>query len=157
MIDSLKNYSLQCKDFFVKSVSPQLPSLSDIADKIVLVAMIALSAVLFYLHHNLFACGFVIGFIRSEDILELVRKVDGVFKFCASKSYITQGCIYFVSGFIALWAMPVSIVTATLYYSAQWGARLGMKGKEVNNTPSLPKVQNPQGLVQPKPVPVTGG
>lgn len=143
MIDSLRNYSLQAKDFFAKSVSPHLPSVSDIANKIATVAMIVLSAVLCFLHHNLFACGFVIGFIRSGDIQDLVNKVDGVFKYCSSKSYLAQGCIYFVTGFIALWALPVSIVTLTLYFSSQWGANLAMKGQ----TAPIP-TPKAQGLVQ---------
>lgn len=83
---------------------------------------ITISIPLFYLHHNLFALGFVIGFIFDKQIREIVNKVDIVYK--AHQTLLERVLFFGGGGFLAILSMPTSIVIATLYYSAQWGASL---------------------------------
>ncbi len=83
---------------------------------------IAISVPLFYLHHNLFALGFVIGFIFDKQISEIVEKVNIVYK--AHQTLLERVLFFGGGGFLAILTMPTSIVIATLYYSAQWGALL---------------------------------
>lgn len=86
------------------------------------IVQVAISVPLFYLHHNLFALGFVIGFILDKQIREIVDKVNIVYK--AHQNLLERVLFFGGGGFLAILSMPTSIVMATLYYSAQWGASL---------------------------------
>lgn len=143
MIDALRTFTRHSLlGIVTDGASSLVNGLSFLVNRIALGVLIALSAVLFYLHYNVFAVGFVIGFIWNPQIRELADKVDGLYQVCAQRNIFERGCIYFAVGLAALLTMPTSIVTATLYYSAQWGARLAFisqnhlaKEKAKNLTP----------------------
>lgn len=75
---------------------------------------------LFYLHPNLFTLGFVIGLIFDKKVLALVKKVNIIYD--SHKTFLEKTLFFGGGGFLALLTLPTSIVIATLYYSAHWGA-----------------------------------
>lgn len=85
-----------------------------------IISKVAISTPLLVLHHNLFAFGLAAGFVYSEKTLEIVNKVNTVFK--AQRTSFEQFSFYGLGGFLALLTMPTSMILATLYYSSQWGA-----------------------------------
>lgn len=88
----------------------------------VALSTIAISVPLFYLHNNLFAFGFAFGFVRDEQIQEIVEKVNIVFN--AHRTLLERSLLFGGGGLLAILTMPTSMIMATLYYSAQWGAVL---------------------------------
>ena len=87
-----------------------------------IIFQIAISASLFYLDHNLFALGFVVGFIFDKQVRTIVEKVTVVYN--AHRTLLERVLFFGGGGFLAILTMPTSMVAATLYYSSQWGALL---------------------------------
>lgn len=83
---------------------------------------LAISVPLFYLHHNFFALGFVVGFIFDQKVIEIVKKVEIVIN--AQQTFKERTLFYIGGGFLALLSMPTSLIIATLYYSSQCGSSL---------------------------------
>jgi hypothetical protein len=98
---------------------------------------------LFFLHHNLFAVGFAIGFICDKQVRELVEKVNAVYN--VQRSSLEKLAFYGAGGFIAVYTMPTSIVVATLYYSAQCGTWL----YQSSLARQMPLSHEPPNLVDP--------
>ena len=74
---------------------------------------------LFYLHHNLFALGFVIGFIFDKETSSIMEKVNIVYH--ARRNFLEQTLFFGGGGFLSILAMPTSMIILTLYNSAKWG------------------------------------
>jgi hypothetical protein len=149
MIEAIRSYSnhtFSNHTLFV-AIAEGVPALlSSIHARINYVALnvfiqVIISLPLLYLHHNLFALGFVIGFIfddqiqraisenekiravvNNEKIRTIVEKVNIVYK--AQNTFLRQFLVFGVGGLLALYTMQTSMPIATLYYSSQWGALL---------------------------------
>ncbi|WP_068468122.1 hypothetical protein [Candidatus Protochlamydia phocaeensis] len=108
----------------VDGVSTILDAINNAINRVALgiLLQVALTAPLFYLHHNLFALGFVIGFVFDRQVREVVEKVNVVYN--AHRSLLEKILFFGGGSLLAVLTMPTSIVIATLYYSAQWGALL---------------------------------
>ena len=89
---------------------------------ITVILQVLISIPLFYLHHNLFALGFVIGFVFDKQVREVVEKVNIVYG--AQRPLLERVVLFGAGSFLVVLTMPTSMVIATLYYSAQWGALL---------------------------------
>ncbi len=89
------------------------------------ILQVVISIPLFYLHHNLFALGFVVGFVFDKQVSEVVEKVNVVYN--AYRTWQERFLFIGGGGFLALLTMPTSMVIATSYYSAQWGASFYQK------------------------------
>lgn len=125
MIESLHLYSQHTLFGIVAEGIPAL--INNIASLVNQISMrvlieVAISAHLFYFHHNLFALGFVIGFVFDKQIREVVEKVDVVYH--AKRSLLENLLLFGGGGFLALLTMQTSLPIAALYYSAKWGALL---------------------------------
>ncbi len=131
MIEAIRYYgSHTIVDTVTEAVSAVVSTFLNAVDATInrVAVQIIITAPLFYLHHNLFSLGFVIGFIFDRQVREIVEKVNVVYN--AQRSFVEN--VLFVGGGIVLasFTMPTSIVIATLYYSAQWGALLYTSSRE---------------------------
>lgn len=99
-------------------------SIRDVVHEIAIpvIVQVAITIPLFYLHHNLFALGFIIGFVFDKEVKIVVEKVNIVYN--TQRSMLENALLFGGGGLIACLAMPTSMIIATLYYSAQWGALL---------------------------------
>lgn len=125
MVEALGSYSNHTLfGVIAEGVSGLLSSLNALVNRVALgiLIQIVISIPLFYLHHNLFALGFVIGFIFDRQVNTVVEKVDEVYS--AHRTLLEKSLFFGGGGFLAILTMPTSMVIATLYYSAQWGALL---------------------------------
>ena len=125
MIEAIRSYSNHSLFGIVAEGIPALLSalnvlVNHIAHTILI--QVAISFGLFYLHHNLFALGFVIGFIFEKQVREVVEKVNVVY--AAHRTLLERVLFFGGGGFLVILTMPTSMVIATLYYSSQWGALL---------------------------------
>lgn len=139
MIENIRLYS---QHTLIGIVVEGLPALVDSA-RAHKVAMLTfgITLALLYLHHNLFALGFVVGFVCDDKVKEVVDKVNAAYS--AKRSLLEQFVFFGGGSFLALYTMPTSLVIATLYYSAQWGASLCRYHKKANATP-VPHSNEPQ-------------
>lgn len=144
MIETLQLYS---QHTLIGTLSEGLPdlvyALIDLVHRIAMNIMIQvlISIPLFYLHHNLFALGFVVGFVFDEQVRVVVEKVNLVYS--AKRTRIEQFVFFGGGGFIAILTMPTSMIIATLYYSAQWGAYL-YQSNSANKQQVEPISDNPK-------------
>lgn len=125
MIAAIHSYSHHTLfGVFTEGFSALLNSINALVNRIALgvIGQIALSIPLLYLHHNLFALGFAIGFIRDKDVKDIIEKVNVVYS--TQRSTLERILLFGGGGLLALLTMPTSMIFATLYYSAQWGASL---------------------------------
>lgn len=108
----------------IRAIHGLLNSINFLVNRVALgvIAQIAISLSLFYLHHNLFALGFVVGFIFDKEVRAIVEKVNVVYN--TQRSLFEKTLLFGGGGFLAILTMPTSMIFATLYYSAQWGALL---------------------------------
>jgi len=83
---------------------------------------IAISIPCLIINTNLFVIGFVVGFIFDKQVSEVSEAVNQVFS--VQKSVLEKIGLYGVGTFIAILAMPTSLVVITLYQSCQLGAKL---------------------------------
>lgn len=90
-----------------------------------ILVQVMISIPLFYLHHNLFALGFVAGFIFDKQVREVVEKVNVVYN--AHRTLLERVLFFGGGGFLAILTMPTSMIIATFYYSSQWGALLSQR------------------------------
>ncbi|MBA3722860.1 MAG: hypothetical protein H0W88_10740 [Parachlamydiaceae bacterium] len=72
--------------------------------------------------------GFAIGFIFTDKVMEVSRKVDRVFDSC--KTSWEKISVIGVCGFNAFLTLPASFILATIYISATLGAHLDHSSKE---------------------------
>ena len=126
MIESLHLYSRHTLFGIVAEGIPSLINniallVNQISSQILL--QVIISAPLFYLHHNLFVLGFVVGFVFDKQIREVVEKVNLVYE-TFQRSLLEKILFFGGGGFLALLTMPTSMTIATLYYSAQLGTIL---------------------------------
>jgi hypothetical protein len=126
MIESIRTYSDHTLiGIFVEGLPALAKSIRDaIINHIALsiLVQVAISLPLFYFHHNLFSLGFVLGFAGDKLVQEMVHKVNVVYN---APRTLLESCLLFAGGgFLASLTMPTSMIFATLYYSAQWGAML---------------------------------
>ncbi len=131
MIEAIRYYgSHTILDTITEAVSAVISTIVNAVDATInrIAVQIIMTTPLFYLHHNLFTLGFVIGFVFDRQVREVVEKVNVVYN--AQRSFIER--VLFIGGgsVLALLTMPTSIVIATLYYSAQWGALLYTRSRE---------------------------
>ena len=125
MIESLHMYSQHTLfGIAVEGIPALIKNIASLVNQISMRILIevAISGTLFYLHHNLFALGFVIGFVFDKQIREVVEKVDIVYH--AQRSLLENLAFFVGGGFLALLTMQTSMPIATFYYSAKWGALL---------------------------------
>lgn len=113
---------------------------------ITIILQVLISIPLFYLHHNLFALGFVIGFVFDKQVREVVEKVNIVYS--AQRPLLERVVLFGGGSFLVVLTMPTSMVIATLYYSAQWGSFLYQ-----NSLARQRPVQNAPIPQDPPPVP----
>jgi hypothetical protein len=139
MIETIRTYSNHSLFGIIAEGIPALLSALDAlvyhVARIILVQVL-ISIPLFYLHHNLFALGFVVGFIFEKQVREVVEKVNIVY--IAHRTLLERVLLFGGGGFLVILTMPTSMVIATLYYSAQWGALLyqnSLKRYPQNNPP----------------------
>lgn len=93
-----------------------------------LVGRLAISVFLFLLNANLCAIGFAVGFCLANQVKVITQEVNNVYN---SMINIKQKLAFIVSGgTLCFLTMPISLITATLYYSAGWGADLNERGRE---------------------------
>lgn len=131
MIEAIRYYgSHTIVDTITEAVSAVVSTFLNAIDATInrIAVQIIITAPLFYLHHNLFTLGFVIGFVFDRQVREVVEKVNVVYN--AQRSLVER--VLFIGGgsVLALLTMPTSLVIATLYYSAQWGALLYKSSRE---------------------------
>lgn len=122
MIDTIRAYSQHTLfGIIAEGVPALLDSLNALIYRVALntIIQVAISIPLFYLHHNLFALGFVVGFIFDRQVRKLVDKVNTVYN--AQRTLLERVLFFGGGGFLAILTMPTSMVIATLYYSSQWG------------------------------------
>jgi hypothetical protein len=125
MIEAMRNYTNHTVIGIIVEGIPALKnSLNALVQRIALdiLAQVVITVPLFYLQPNLFALGFIIGFIFDKKIREIVDKVNIVF--IANRSLLEQVLLFGGGGLLAILTMPSSLIVATLYYSAQWGTLL---------------------------------
>lgn len=125
MIDSIHFYSQHTLLGLVADGIPAIKSTLDaLVNKVALavITQVVITVPLFYLHHNLFALGFVVGFIFDKQVREIVQKVNVVYN--AQQTLLDKVLFYGGGVFLAILTMPTSMIAATLYYSSQWGALL---------------------------------
>ncbi|MBA3722859.1 MAG: hypothetical protein H0W88_10735 [Parachlamydiaceae bacterium] len=77
---------------------------------------------LVYLMPGISFYSFVVGFILSDKVREISKKVDTVFDSC--KTPLEKYGLALAIGFYSLYTLPFPLVVATMYYSAKWGAYL---------------------------------
>jgi hypothetical protein len=101
---------------------PALLKLTALINQVALgiILQVVISIPLFYLYNNLFALGFAIGFVFDKQVSAVVEKVNVVYN--AHRTLLERTLVFGGGGFLALLTMQTSMVIATLYYSAQWGA-----------------------------------
>ncbi|CUI17136.1 conserved putative membrane protein [Candidatus Protochlamydia naegleriophila] len=131
MIEAIRYYgSHTILDTITEAVSAVISTIVNAVDATInrIAVQIIMTTPLFYLHHNLFTLGFVIGFVFDRQVREVVEKVNVVYN--AQRSFIER--VLFIGGgsVLALLTMPTSIVIATLYYSAKWGALLYTRSRQ---------------------------
>jgi hypothetical protein len=125
MIDAIRSYSQHTLIGVIAEGAPALlDSLNALVNRVALsiIIQVVISIPLFYLHHNLFALGFVVGFVFDKQVRMLVDKVNTVYN--AQRTLLERVLFFGGGGFLAILTMPTSMVIATLYYSSQWGAVL---------------------------------
>ncbi len=125
MIEAIRSHSNHTLfGVIAEGVPALLSSFNALVNQVALtiILQVVISIPLFYLHHNLFALGFVIGFIFDKQVSAVVDKVNVVYN--AHRTLLERALFYGGGGFLAILTMPTSMVIATLYYSAQWGALL---------------------------------
>lgn len=125
MIESIQYYTNHFIVEPAEEVSATiLTTLTDLTNRIALdtIVQIAITAPLFYLHYNLFALGFTLGFVLNDQAKSIVDKVNVVYN--AQRSTFEKVLLVAIGTPLILITMPTSIVIATLYYSAQWGSIL---------------------------------
>jgi hypothetical protein len=141
MIETIQSYS---NHSLFGIIAEGISSLLSALDALVyhtartILIQVLISAPLFYLHHNLFALGFVVGFIFEKQVREVVEKVNVVYN--AHRTLLERVLLFVGGGLLVILTMPTSMITATLYYSAQWGALLYQKSLNrypQNNPPVL--------------------
>lgn len=125
MIDAMRTYSQHTLlSTVVEGVPAFIDSLTSLVNRVAsnIIVQIVITAPLLYLHPNLFALGFVVGFVFDKQVRLIVEKVNVVY---AAKRPLFERVLLFGGGsFLALLTMPTSMIAATLYYSSQWGASL---------------------------------
>ena len=107
-------------------ISKVKKSLSELVHSLALnrFAHIVIALPFFYLQHNLFVLGFVVGFVASDNIDKIAEKVRIVWDYHYSQGLL-HGIAFFGSGlFLSLLTLHTSIIITTLYCSAQLGAQL---------------------------------
>jgi hypothetical protein len=141
MIQAIHSYSQHTVLGIVAEGMPALwSSLSAAVNRVALsiLVQVIISLPLFYLHHNLFALGFVAGFIFDQQVRNTMVQIDpqhtnghlyGIAQkvnvvYSAQRSALENVLLFGGGGLLAILAMPTSMVIATLYYSSQWGALL---------------------------------
>lgn len=125
MIEAIRSYSSHTLyGMIAEGIPALLKSLNMLVNRVALSILIqvVISIPLFYYHHNLFALGFVIGFVFDKQVRAVVEKVNVVYN--AHQTLLERVLFFGGGGFLAILTMPTSMVIATLYYSAQWGALL---------------------------------
>ena len=144
MIDTLRSYHQHTLiGVFAEGVSYLAKTSLDTKIKNVvnaaldIIAQVIIPGGLFYLHHNLFALGFVVGFIFDKEVRILVEKVNTVFM--AKRTWVERVIFFGGGGYLVLWTMPTSLITSTLYLSAQWGAELYRTSKIRSSQPTFPQ------------------
>lgn len=149
--DSTNFYSshiLPAVVFYSSHIVPNLIGLKDLIIQVVArnIIQILIAAPLFYLHHNIFALGFVIGFIFDQQVQKVVEKVNVVYDAQFRKPLLPRAVFFGAGIFFTLLMMPTSIITATLYHGAQWGANLYLSS--LPNSPQQPQNPLPQQTTQ---------
>ncbi len=129
MIESVQYYTNKVIIEPVEEVSATIiTTLTDLTNRIALdailqfVLQVAITAPLLYLHYNLFALGFTLGFVFSDHVQKIVDRVNVIYN--ANRPDYQKFLLVAVGTPLILLTNPISIVIATLYYSAQWGAFL---------------------------------
>jgi len=131
MIEAIHSYSQHTLiGVIAKGVPTFLDSLNSLVNHVAtnIIIQIVISIPLFYLHHNLFALGFAVGFIFDKPTRALVEKVNTVYT--AQQTLLERVLFFGGGGFLAILTMPTSMIFATLYYSSQWGALLYHNSKD---------------------------
>jgi hypothetical protein len=107
-------------------------NISDITNATSRIALKCISylvqASLFHNFQNLAAFGFFFGFVFDEKVKEVVNKVNDGFDSC--KSLFEKTVLVVAGGAIALYFLPPSTIAVTLYFSADWGARVYQSSSE---------------------------
>lgn len=125
MITTLRTYSQHTLiGILGEGVPAVIHTVSSTVNRIALnvLAQVIVSIPLFYLHHNWFAFGFVVGFACDRYVREIVDKVNLVYS--AKRNSLEKVIFFGGGGFLAILTMPTSMIIATLYHSALWGAHL---------------------------------
>lgn len=125
MIDAIRSYSQHTLlGIIIEGAPALLDSLNAVINRVALsiIVQVVISIPLFYLHHNLFALGFIVGFVFDKQVRMVVDKVNTVYN--AQRTLLERVLFFGGGGFLAILTMPTSMVMATLYYSSQWGALL---------------------------------
>lgn len=150
MIETLRIYSQHTLfGILAEGIPALVNTLTAVVHRIAtsIIVQVVISIPLFYLHHNLFALGFVVGFVFDKQIREVVEKVNLVYS--AKRTLLEQLAFFGGGGFLAILTMPTSMVIATLYYSAQWGALL-YQSNLAHQRKSQPPVEPDQQKIDPK-------
>lgn len=150
MINAIRTYTNHTViGIIVEGVPSLVSSIKAVVHKVALSTLInvVISIPLFYLQHNLFVMGFIVGFVFDKQVRQLVEKVNTVFQ--TQRSYLENTVIFVGGSFVALLALPTSMVVATLFYSSQWGAALYHNSFARNNKEEAKHdPEDPMELVQ---------
>jgi hypothetical protein len=125
MIETLRTYSEHSLlGVLAEGIPELLHDLDALVNRVALTIIVQclISLPLFYFHHNLFALGFVVGFVFDKQVRLVVDKVNVIYN--AHRTFLERFLFFAGGGFLAILTMPTSMVIATLYYSSQWGALL---------------------------------
>lgn len=130
LINPISFYNQQISSYsqhtFLGVVTEGIPALVNYLESLVnqvalnVIGQVVISLALFYLNHNVFILGVFIGFVFDEQVREVVKKVDIVYK--AQKTFLDRALFFGVGGFLTLYHMPHALIATTLYHSSQWGA-----------------------------------
>lgn len=126
-------------------VSEGVPSLIASINQVVLGIMLQIgaSSVIFCLCPNLSVFGFVIGLIFDQQVGKVVQKVEKIYQ---SHHTFFERFLFCVSSLLLVkYALPASLITATLYNSARWGALLYQKSAATQSK------ENPPAPISPVP------
>lgn len=147
MIEAIRSYSNHTVFGIVaEGVPALLHSINEVVNRIAIEILrdIVATILLFYLHHNLFALGFVCGFIFDEQVSAVIKKVNIVYN--VQRTLLEKVLFFGGGGLLAILTMPTSMVTATFYYSAKWGERL-YRNSLAQQPPANQQAQQPVPVI----------
>lgn len=149
MIENMRSYT---DHTILGIITEGFPALAR-SVKELLINRIALSILIsipfVYLHPNLFAIGFVFGFIFNQKVAEVIAKVNLVYS--AYTSLLERVLLLGGGTLLTILTLPTSLVVFTFYFSAQSGALLYQHSLDRHRAAEELMKKNKAALIPPTP------